>query len=373
MIIVVLSMTALIGMMALAIDGGFAYALHARMQTAADAAALAGAREMAMGNSKSIAISRATQILSANGGDPTRSRFEISDGEQINVTAGIIFDTFFAGILGLEQMNISARSAAAWGGVVATGNVLPLAVLESQWQPGAEVKLRDGGEKDDKKDDRPSPGNWGWITWGGKGGGTRELRDNVCYPPDALIPVGQWVDGEPGNKVPGLRAVEDCWLGETVTVLLYDLTNERPGNNLAYRVSGFAQFRILQINDNGSDKYILGEFIDFVQLGGVINPKSKLGNMGVALVAPTGGTEDNTNTPTPEPTATKKSGSDDDDDDHDKKTPKPTATKKSGSDDDDDDHDEKTPEPTATNTPKPTPTPECDKDNRDGNKCEKEK
>ena len=38
MVIVMLALTAIVGMVALAVDGGFAYALHTRMQTAADLA-----------------------------------------------------------------------------------------------------------------------------------------------------------------------------------------------------------------------------------------------------------------------------------------------------------------------------------------------
>jgi len=192
-----------------------------------------------------------------------------------------------------------------------------------------------------------------------------------------LAPIGLPVNAETGVVASALQTVEEVWTGKSVTVFLYNSTNGKTGNKLTYIVSGFAQFEITQVDPKGGTKSIQGRFIDYVQLGGTIDPKITTGNMGVALVIVS-------NTPIPAPTATAtRRGDDDDDDDHEHgtSTPEPTATRRGGDDDDDHEHGTSTPEPTATktpvptatNTPVPTPTPECDEhDNRDGNKCKKE-
>lgn len=279
LIIVVLAMTAILSMLALTIDGGMAYALHSRMQTAADTAALSGARELALGHNSTAAINRANQILVANGGDLARSTVSVSGGGQVNVTATTLFDTIFGGIVGINQMNISASSAAAWGGITATGSVMPLAVPESWWSPGTVWPLYDS-------DAGIGPGNWGWVNWGSRG----NAKNNVIPPlSDVQISIGDWVESEPGNNTSATQAVGDYWVGQTVTMFLYDITNGEPGRNMQYHVSGFAQFLITEVKATGNPKYILGEFVDYVQLGGVIDPSIQTGNLGVALVAPSDG------------------------------------------------------------------------------------
>ena len=321
LIIVVLAMTAILGMLALAIDGGIAFALHTRMQTAADTAALSAAREMALGNSTGAATNRANQLLAANGGDPTRSVVSVANG-QIDVRSTTQFDTYFAGILGINQMDISARSAATWGSLVATAGVLPLAVPEAMWNPGTTVTLYD-------TDAGVGPGNWGWVNWGKRG----NAKDNVIPPlSDVQIAIGAWVESEPGNNTSATQAVRDYWVGQTATLFMYDVTNGGTGRNLDYHVSGFAQFLVTEVKATGNPKYIRGEFINYVQLGGTIDPNVGTGNMGVALVAPPDdGGISVTSTPatsTPIPTSTQ--------------TPVPAATN--------------TPVPAATNTPVPAAT-----------------
>ena len=57
----------LIGFLALAVDMGNAYVERRRMQNAADAAALAGAREMCLGQSEATVRAAAVNYLGAMG------------------------------------------------------------------------------------------------------------------------------------------------------------------------------------------------------------------------------------------------------------------------------------------------------------------
>ena len=280
LIVLVISMAAIIALMALAIDGGFVYANHSRMQTAADAAALSGARMLAMGESESTAIAQASAILVANGADLGESTIAISGGTQMNVTAVTPFDTFFAGMLGANQVDVAADASAVFGSIVSTGSVLPLAVPEEWWLPNTSVTLYDS-------DAGVGPGNWGWVNWGSRG----NAKNNVVPPlSGAEISIGQWIESEPGNNTSATQAVRDYWVGQSVTMFLYDTTNGETGRGMEYRVSGFAQFEITEVKATGNPKYIVGQFVDYVQLGGTIDPTGSTGNMGVALVASSGGT-----------------------------------------------------------------------------------
>ena len=62
LVIIALFMVAVVGMAALVLDGGHAYAQRRRMQNAADAGALAGARELAGGGSEVQAEITATTM-----------------------------------------------------------------------------------------------------------------------------------------------------------------------------------------------------------------------------------------------------------------------------------------------------------------------
>jgi uncharacterized membrane protein len=61
-VLVAFSMIVFIGVLDLVIDMGYAYARHRQIQTAADAAALAGTRELAYGNGEVAALSALSKL-----------------------------------------------------------------------------------------------------------------------------------------------------------------------------------------------------------------------------------------------------------------------------------------------------------------------
>ena len=80
----------------LAIDGGNAYLQRRRMQTAADAAALAGASAIAMEKSDSEVTAAISNLLSLNGADTGLGEWHrLGDNKGISVYARQTFDTYF--------------------------------------------------------------------------------------------------------------------------------------------------------------------------------------------------------------------------------------------------------------------------------------
>jgi len=137
----------LLGMASIALDGSNAYAQRRRMQTATDAAALAGARLVALGRDAEI-DAEIDDLAIANGvgnfvwsqtnngrsveanitGNLEVNWNYTSDGKGVTVDVANAYDTFFARILGYDILTATASSAAGYETIIATDNLLPIAI-----------------------------------------------------------------------------------------------------------------------------------------------------------------------------------------------------------------------------------------------------
>lgn len=108
MILIAIAMVALIGLLALVLDGGFAYAARRSAQNAADAGALAGANVLCglqEGNAYDTAWDYA---VTRNHADDA----QIVIGSSVEVTATVTHDSFFAGFLGQDVVTVRAYAQA---------------------------------------------------------------------------------------------------------------------------------------------------------------------------------------------------------------------------------------------------------------------
>lgn len=127
----ILSVAGLI-FLALIIDGGGAYAMRRLAQNAADAGALAGAREYCMTGESSTAIQAANQYATQNnlarlGNVDNQTANVIIDDVYVDVQVSIVYDTFFARILGMDQMTAVAEAEAGCFAPSAGEGVIPVA------------------------------------------------------------------------------------------------------------------------------------------------------------------------------------------------------------------------------------------------------
>lgn len=108
----------------LAVDAGFAYHRRALAQTAADAGALAAAAELGVGGDYESAGLRAARMngfthgvdtVSVRVNRPVTSGALAGSSEAVEVTVAHNRGMFFARIVGMENMNIRARSVARLG------------------------------------------------------------------------------------------------------------------------------------------------------------------------------------------------------------------------------------------------------------------
>ena len=137
----------LLGMGAIAIDGSSAYLERRRMQTAADAASLAGTRILALGGNanditkevEAIAVANGTGNLAwtydgdkniqyAGGSDLEVEWSYTHDQKGVEVDVANDSETFFARILGYDKLTATGNADAAHEPIITVDNLIPLTI-----------------------------------------------------------------------------------------------------------------------------------------------------------------------------------------------------------------------------------------------------
>lgn len=270
-------LTILIGMLGIVLDLGYSNVIQKQMQVAADTAALAGARDLASGESENTAITRMQQILTANKADAALSSYTVTNGSTTEVWARVIIPTLVSGLFGLDEIQIDAYASAATGQIQEANNLMPFITEEDEWVLGQPITLIGG---------KNGPGNFGWIRWSGQNPSTPTLQYNIDNPSQSdTVAIGDRVSGHPGVSFNPVQSNLNAWIGQTVTVILYDPSEiQGNGNNLTYRTRGFAHFVITGTYSHGNDSEIYGTFVSKVTFGGAINPGITTGAQGIAIL-----------------------------------------------------------------------------------------
>ncbi len=264
LVLFALLMSVFLLMLGVVIDLGHAMARQRQMQVAADAAALAGAYELALGSDSTVVSDRVDQVLSENGADPDLSTYVVTD-TTVHVTARQDVPTFFGGSIGLDTIPVQAEAEAGFGELTQTGGLMPFVVEKDLWGPGQPVILWDG---------KNGPGNFGWVRWAGQTPSTTVLRYNLDHPEDSdVVSIGDYVNGHTGVSFGAVLSNLQAWIGKEVTVILYDPAEiTGSGSGLKYRVAGFARFEVTAVYSLGSNSEIHGVFRSYVKLGGTPGP-----------------------------------------------------------------------------------------------------
>jgi hypothetical protein len=278
---VALALVALLAFLMLAIDGGYLYAQRRHMQNAADAGALAGARELCFGDpslANDVAFEYATVQNRAERAVP-----EVSlENGTVKVTAEIDAPTFFAGALagalGLTGLNpdgsalVVADATAACGPPNSACGLWPVALDKVQWDKLQEAEcgthflvfnadnvlnqvdcdvcncdLFGTGDLDDGIgdgiDDTVQATERAWLDFsdvleypedygeeclqwseGGAGCGAQEIKCWVENDEQALIRIPSCIKGDTGAKT-GVKNAVDSRAGDTVGIPIYTSTD----------------------------------------------------------------------------------------------------------------------------------------------------
>jgi len=184
----------LLGFMTLSLDAGRVFVAHEKLQSAADAAALAGASYLPGDTSQAISAAVATAV--ANGVPKADVAAEIigSSGNQISVSTTNTLSLFFGPLIGIPSATTGAVSVAEAGLPESMSGLIPLGVVQGNYTVGQTYTLKTSSGSGTDGDFGPL-----WFGDASPGASTyeKDLRDGA----PVIISVGETIETEPGNMV----------------------------------------------------------------------------------------------------------------------------------------------------------------------------
>ena len=269
-------LSVLLGIAALVIDVGAWYQAKHRLQSVADAAALAAVQELPAAD-PGPAAEVAARFAKVNGsplGSPPRFTSTELPYDTVEVVVEREHPAFFARIFGIDSVTIRARAVAEARPLAETSRVAPLAV--SAANPVLLCGARCFGETVTLTYDSDvigAPGAFGFIDLANSHGSVPEpeLAGWVRSGYSDDLPVGLY-ESIPGNRFNG-RSVRDALdelaaTGRAVLLPVYSAV-AGSGENALYTVVGFAGFSVSawEPNAEGSVTTITGSFRQLVARG----------------------------------------------------------------------------------------------------------
>ena len=287
-VVLALLMVPMLGFAAIAVDVGALYAERARLQVAADAAAIAVAQDCSRGTCGDM-LATAQKLITANDGDGTAAHPELSsDPLSVTVTGSTAQQHWFAPVIGLDSTAVSATATVGWGGPSEGTALLPLAF---SW---CSFKAQTGGgipstttlqiinlTKGDTVGGCTGPS--GNLVPGGFG--FLKTDNGACEVTSAL---DENMSSSPGESPPSGCDAPDfaAMVGTTVLLPIFDRYG-LSGSNAWYHVYGYAAFhltgyqfvgqfktdgnKVCGPSSNGNDRCVTGYFTRFVELSDAWN------------------------------------------------------------------------------------------------------
>jgi hypothetical protein len=304
LVLVALSMLGLIATLGLVLDGGNIYLQRRRMQNAADAGSLAGARILALGGTTADAEMVARNYAEErNAAESSDISFD-EEAEVITVLAHTNAEMTFAQVLGLEQVPVTARASASYDGVCTAGK-MTLAPIAIKNLPFEDFDPERPDETtyyiwDDPVEEGPDPlssnniagNNRSWLTMYCHGYGLPEdipecancgastLTDWMLNGYNQEFPIGekQWVRGDNGVKNRPV-AITEARIGDILIIPLYDepdpgdpiegdaIQEIHPGKAY-YHINDAECFLVTAVIATGNPKGIEGHFLPSCVIAG---------------------------------------------------------------------------------------------------------
>jgi len=278
-VVLALLLIPILGFAAIAVDVGSLYAERARLQVAADAAAIAVAQDCSRGNCGDM-LATAQTLITLNDGEGTAAHPELSnDPLSVTVTGSTPKQHWFAPVLGLDSTAVGATATVGWGAPSQGPAVLPLAFSWCSFAnqtgggiPSNEtlqlIKLTktDGAKECHPQSGNDIPGGFGFV---------QTDANQRCQ---ATSHIGGTLTSDPGQSPSNGCTAADfaSYVGRTVLIPIYDDAGGT-GTNGWYRIYGYAAFTLKgyaftgQFTSNpapcnGNVRCVSGYFTRFVEL-----------------------------------------------------------------------------------------------------------
>ena len=270
MVLVAGAIFVLLGIAALAVDAGFLYWNKAQVQTAADAAALAGAQELRHSIADAESEARAYAALNGKTGDVVTPDTSVEN--QLTVTVWRMVDLYFANIFGISQWPVQATATAGLQPATGVSGVVPFGiVLNESLAYGTRVTLKYGGGEGYN-------GNFQALALGGTG--ASNYLANIKQGYGGVVHIGDWIQTETGNMAGptnsgvSYRVSEDPGVsytnvqeGSARIIIVPMLTSFTVSGRTDVQVAGFAAFFLEGVGKHGNEDYVIGSFLKYVTPG----------------------------------------------------------------------------------------------------------
>lgn len=277
-VLVSLLLVPIMGFAAIAVDIGAVYAERARLQVAADAAALAVAQDCARGACGNMQATADALVAANDAGADAAPPVLSSNPTSVTVTGNRPTEHWFAPVLGYDATQVTASATVTWGAPDAGTAMLPLTFSWCEFAAQTGGGLPSGTtertivlpKKSDTGCTGPShmfvPGGFGWLVTDG--------NRSTCR---ATSRVGGRSTSEPGNNPSQGCDPADLrgFVGRTVLLPIFDQYGGT-GSGAWYRVYGYAAFTITGYHFSGqyswerpcggSERCISGYFTRWVEL-----------------------------------------------------------------------------------------------------------
>lgn len=314
-VIVALSLLALMGAAALAVDVGSMHYAKVQLQTGADAAALAVAQDCARDNCDTRDATTQSMVGANFAGDgATGAVLQIDEtAGTVSVQSSAVRKHSFAPAIGIHESEIAARASARWGYPTGGIAVMPLAFswCELEAQVGI-TPIKDATGKIIGVDiPGTTPERTIYLTKSSSTACTGPSNNLVPGGFGWLVPslsncdktasvIDGWVGSDTGNNVPSICSPADFdkQIGQTVLLPIFD-RYDGSGSNAKYQIFGYAaftlknyyfagQYKTTSPPCGGSERCISGSFDRFVDLAENFDYSPDGPRLGAAVVALTG-------------------------------------------------------------------------------------
>jgi Flp pilus assembly protein TadG len=277
-VVFALLLVPVLGFAAVAVDIGALYAEKARLQVAADAAAIAVAQDCSRGNCGDM-LATAQTLITANDTEGTAAQPVLSsDPLSVSVTGGVPVEHWFAPVIGHDSTRVAATATVGWGSPSRGTAVLPVTFSWCEFEqmtgggvPSSEVVRTIYFSKTSNTVGCTGPSN-NFVP-----GGFAYL-DTPSGKCEAASARNERSYSKTGNSVPADCSTADFseWIGQSVLLPLFEESGDT-GNNAWYRVYGYAAFRLTGYHlggqystapkpCSGNERCVAGYFTRFVEL-----------------------------------------------------------------------------------------------------------
>jgi len=267
----ILFLVALIGCAVLVLDVGSWFRDKRQLQTAADAAALAGAQSLP--NNPAGANALAVQYGTSNGGGVTSGNVIVSSGltanDTISVHATNSAPGFFSNVFGIKSVTVGASAVARSEVPAQALYVAPMVVRNTHPLLAGSGCPCFNQQTTLNFDPMGAPGAFGMLNLSGGSGtvGASTEGNWILNGYNQYLPLGSY-KSDPGAKFSSAN-VQNALQARENTVLLFPVFNTLTGSgqNAVYNIIGWVGFYLQSFSVHGNTASLQGYFTTFIAHG----------------------------------------------------------------------------------------------------------